>query len=132
MRREAGAAGCVCSASCSSNVDSDAVKDAYRTATENVRGVKRVESHITVLPPEVPLYAVGGANPDNFAEYFAAGCAGFGLGTYIYKPGMSATDVAAKAQAAVTPRAPPVTSAPAGCITSEPAHTATRPASGPL
>ena len=34
-------------------VDSDAVKDAYRTATENVRGVKRVESHITVLPPEV-------------------------------------------------------------------------------
>ncbi len=33
---------------------------------------------------------MGGANPDNFAEYFAAGCAGFGLGTYIYKPGMSA------------------------------------------
>ncbi len=36
----------------------------------------------------MPLYAVGGANPDNFAEYFAAGCAGFGLGTYIFKPGM--------------------------------------------
>ena len=34
-----------------------------------------------MLPPSVPLYAVGGANPDNFGEYFAAGCAGFGLGT---------------------------------------------------
>ncbi|HEY9010295.1 MAG TPA: 2-dehydro-3-deoxy-6-phosphogalactonate aldolase, partial [Devosia sp.] len=39
--------------------------------------------------------------PDNFAEYFAAGCAGFGLGTYIYKPGMSVSDVADRARAAV-------------------------------
>ena len=54
-----------------------------------------------VLPPEIPLYAVGGANPDNFAEYFAAGCAGFGLGTYIFKPGMSSADVASRAAAAV-------------------------------
>jgi 2-dehydro-3-deoxyphosphogalactonate aldolase len=54
-----------------------------------------------VLPPAMPLYAVGGANPDNFAEYFAAGCAGFGLGTYIYKPGMRAGDIAARALAAV-------------------------------
>jgi 2-dehydro-3-deoxyphosphogalactonate aldolase len=61
-----------------------------------------IRSGATVLPPSILLYAVGGANPDNFAEYFAAGCAGFGLGTYIYKPGMSATDVAAKAHAAVT------------------------------
>lgn len=67
-----------------------------------VLGPKGIKAMKAVLPPSVPLYAVGGANPDNFAEYFAAGCAGFGLGTYIYKPGMSATDVAAKAQAAVT------------------------------
>jgi 2-dehydro-3-deoxyphosphogalactonate aldolase len=63
------------------------------------RGIKAMKA---VLPPATPLYAVGGANPDNFGEYFAAGCAGFGLGTYIYKPGMSATDVAERAQAAVT------------------------------
>ncbi len=31
-----------------------------------------------------------------------------------------------------TPATPPTTSAPSGCITSEPAHTATSPASGPL
>jgi 2-dehydro-3-deoxyphosphogalactonate aldolase len=67
-----------------------------------VLGPKGIKAMKAVLPPAVPLYAVGGANPDNFAEYFAAGCAGFGLGTYIYKPGMSAADVAARAQAAVT------------------------------
>ena len=67
-----------------------------------VLGPKGIKAMKAVLPPEVPLYAVGGANPDNFAEYFAAGCAGFGLGTYIYKPGMSASEVADRAKTAVT------------------------------
>ena len=49
----------------------------------------------------VGLYAVGGAKPDNFSEYFAAGCVGFGLGTYIYTPGMAAETVAERARAAV-------------------------------
>jgi 2-dehydro-3-deoxyphosphogalactonate aldolase len=66
-----------------------------------VLGPKGIRAMKAVLPPDVPLYAVGGANPDNFAEYFAAGCAGFGLGTYIFKPGMSAADVALRATAAV-------------------------------
>ena len=61
-------------------------------------GIKAIKA---VLPIDIPLYAVGGANPDNFAAYFAAGCAGFGLGTYIFKPGMTAGDIAARAQAAV-------------------------------
>jgi 2-dehydro-3-deoxyphosphogalactonate aldolase len=67
-----------------------------------VLGPKGIKAMKAVLPPAIPLYAVGGANPDNFAEYFAAGCVGFGLGTYIYKPGMSASDVADRAKAAVT------------------------------
>jgi len=66
-----------------------------------VLGPKGIKAMKAVLPPDVPLYAVGGANPDNFAEYFAAGCAGFGLGTYIYKPGMSASYVADRARTAV-------------------------------
>lgn len=66
-----------------------------------VLGPKGIRAMKAVLPAEIPLYAVGGANPDNFAEYFAAGCAGFGLGTYLFKPGMSATDVAQRAQTAV-------------------------------
>jgi 2-dehydro-3-deoxyphosphogalactonate aldolase len=54
-----------------------------------VLGPKGIKAMKAVLPPELPLYAVGGANPGNFGEYFAAGCIGFGLGTYLYKPGMA-------------------------------------------
>lgn len=66
-----------------------------------VLGAKGIKAMKAVLPPSVPLYAVGGANPDNFAEYFAAGCAGFGLGTYIYKPGMALAEIADRAKTAV-------------------------------
>jgi 2-dehydro-3-deoxyphosphogalactonate aldolase len=66
-----------------------------------VLGPKGIKAMKAVLPPAMPLYAVGGANPDNFSEYFAAGCAGFGLGTYIYKPGMTAGEVAERAAKAV-------------------------------
>ena len=66
-----------------------------------VLGPKGIKAMKAVLPPELPLYAVGGANPDNFGEYFAAGCSGFGLGTYLYKPGMDAAEVAERAAAAV-------------------------------
>jgi 2-dehydro-3-deoxyphosphogalactonate aldolase len=66
-----------------------------------VLGPAGIRAMKAVLPAEIPLYAVGGANPDNFAEYLAAGCTGFGLGSYIYKPGRTAADVAARAGAAV-------------------------------
>lgn len=66
-----------------------------------VLGAKGIKAMKAVLPPNLPLYAVGGANPDNFGEFFAAGCAGFGLGTYIYKPGMSVPDIAERARIAV-------------------------------
>lgn len=66
-----------------------------------VLGPKGIKAMKAVLPPDIPLYAVGGANPDNFSEYFDAGCSGFGLGSYIYKPGMDAAQVAERAAAAV-------------------------------
>jgi 2-dehydro-3-deoxyphosphogalactonate aldolase len=66
-----------------------------------VLGPKGIKAMKAVLPPELPVYAVGGANPDNFGEYFAAGCTGFGLGTYLYKPGMDVAQVAERAATAV-------------------------------
>ncbi len=66
-----------------------------------VLGAKGIKAMKAVLPPAMPVYAVGGANPDNFHEFFAAGCTGFGLGTYLYKPGMSAAEVAERAALAV-------------------------------
>jgi 2-dehydro-3-deoxyphosphogalactonate aldolase len=61
-------------------------------------GIRAIKA---VLPPDLPVYAVGGANPDNFGAFFKAGCAGFGLGTYLYKPGMAAAETAERARLAV-------------------------------
>ncbi len=66
-----------------------------------VLGPKGIRALKAVLPRDLPLFAVGGANPDNFREYFDAGCAGFGLGSYIYKPGMDLGEIDRRARAAV-------------------------------
>jgi 2-dehydro-3-deoxyphosphogalactonate aldolase len=66
-----------------------------------VLGTKGIRAIKAVLPPDMPVFAVGGANPDNFREYFDAGCAGFGLGSYIYKPGMNLDEIGQRARAAV-------------------------------
>src|SRR5262245_62096241 len=60
-----------------------------------------VKAMTAVLPPAVPLYAVGGANPDNFAAYVAAGATGFGIGSYLYKPGAALADIEARAKTVV-------------------------------
>jgi 2-dehydro-3-deoxyphosphogalactonate aldolase len=67
----------------------------------DVLGPKGIKALKAVLPPDLPIYAVGGASPSNFEEYFAAGCAGFGLGTYIFTPGTTAARVRERAYAAV-------------------------------
>lgn len=52
-----------------------------------------------VLPKDIKLLPVGGITPDNMADFRAAGVAGFGLGSALYKPGMDAATVAAHAAA---------------------------------
>lgn len=58
---------------------------------EGLRAIK------AVMPSDVELYAVGGAAPDNLTDWVAAGAAGFGIGSYLFKPGMTAPDVASRA-----------------------------------
>lgn len=55
-----------------------------------------------ILPKGTQVYAVGGAGPKNFGEWIAASADGFGIGSALYKPGMSAADVAERASAIVT------------------------------
>lgn len=61
-------------------------------------GLKAVRA---VLPPETTVLAVGGAEPDSFAQWRAAGANGFGLGAALYRPGDKAQDVAIRAQKVV-------------------------------
>ncbi|VTU32522.1 2-dehydro-3-deoxy-6-phosphogalactonate aldolase [Variovorax sp. PBL-E5] len=52
-----------------------------------------VKALLAVLPPGTPLMPVGGITPHNMGDWRAAGAAGFGIGSALYKPGKSATAV---------------------------------------
>ena len=52
-----------------------------------------------VVPGGTRLLPVGGIAPDNMAPWLAAGAAGFGLGSALYKPGMAASEVGDRARA---------------------------------
>jgi 2-dehydro-3-deoxyphosphogalactonate aldolase len=52
-----------------------------------------------VLPKGVPVLPVGGIEAGNLAAWRAAGAAGFGIGSAIYKPGDTPAAVSAKARA---------------------------------
>jgi 2-dehydro-3-deoxyphosphogalactonate aldolase len=52
-----------------------------------------------VLPPDTAVLPVGGIDAGNIPAWRAAGAAGFGIGSAIYRPGDTAETVAAKARA---------------------------------
>lgn len=54
-----------------------------------------------ILPPDAKLYAVGGVNPGNMAEWLKAGAAGFGLGSDLFKPAYDDAEIAKRAKATV-------------------------------
>lgn len=57
-------------------------------------GLKAIRA---VLPKDLPVYAVGGAGPSNFADWAKAGAQGFGIGTALYVPGLSVDEIATRA-----------------------------------
>ena len=61
-------------------------------------GLKAIRA---VLPKGCAVYAVGGAGPENFADWVKAGASGVAAGTAIYTPGLAVADVAARAAAIV-------------------------------
>lgn len=54
-----------------------------------------------VLPDHVRLLPVGGITTGNMAPWLAAGAAGFGIGSSLYKPGMTTESLASNARAFV-------------------------------
>lgn len=61
-------------------------------------GLKAIRA---VLPKGCPVYAVGGAGATNFGDWIRAGADGFGIGTALYVPGLTAGEVGRRAAAIV-------------------------------
>lgn len=51
-----------------------------------------------VLPPGTPVLPVGGIHAGNLGPWHAAGAAGYGIGSALYKPGMTPEDVQRRAK----------------------------------
>lgn len=77
----------------------DAGADSLKLFPAEQLGPAVVKAWRAVFPKELALLPVGGITPDNMGPYLAAGANGFGLGSALYKPGLSAAQVSANAQA---------------------------------
>ena len=81
-----------CFAALRTGADGLKIFPSFLLGTEGLKAIR------AVLPPATKVYAVGGVGPKNFDEWLAAGATGFGIGSGIYKPGMSADQVGALAR----------------------------------
>ncbi|MEL6584770.1 MAG: 2-dehydro-3-deoxy-6-phosphogalactonate aldolase [Pseudomonadota bacterium] len=72
--------------------------DALKVFPASMMGPDGLKAIRAVLPPETQVYAVGGAGPENFKDWAAAGASGYGIGSALYKPGMTAEDVGKRAR----------------------------------
>lgn len=61
-------------------------------------GPRHLRALFAVLPSELSVYAVGGIGPEDFSAWRAAGAAGFGIGSELYRAGDSAAAVTKKAK----------------------------------
>jgi 2-dehydro-3-deoxyphosphogalactonate aldolase len=67
----------------------------------SVLGPSGIAAQLAVLPKETVVGAVGGVSEKNLAAYVAVGIRSFGLGSSLYRPGMTAAEVRDAALASV-------------------------------
>ncbi|WVT73971.1 2-dehydro-3-deoxy-6-phosphogalactonate aldolase [Sinorhizobium chiapasense] len=67
----------------------------------SVLGPSGITAIRAILPPDLEIAAVGGVSDANFGDYAKAGIRSFGLGSSLYKPGMSANEVRERAVATI-------------------------------
>lgn len=67
----------------------------------NILGPAGIAAIRAVLPADMEIGAVGGVSQENFADYREAGIRTFGLGSSLYKPGMSAAEIEKRAIASI-------------------------------
>ena len=76
--------------------------DGLKLFPASLLGIGGLKAIGAVLPKGTKTYAVGGVGPEDFSDWLAAGVTGFGIGSALYKPGMSAQEVGSRALKMVT------------------------------
>ncbi|MEJ8310460.1 2-dehydro-3-deoxy-6-phosphogalactonate aldolase [Agrobacterium larrymoorei] len=64
----------------------------------SVLGPSGINAIRSILPKDALVAAVGGVSDKNFSDYTSIGIKAFGLGTSLYKPGMSAGEARERAE----------------------------------
>lgn len=77
----------------------EAGADALKLFPAEIAGQAGLKAMKAVLPPQMPVFAVGGVEPAGLAAWRAAGASGCGLGSALYKPGRSISEVRTAADA---------------------------------
>jgi len=75
--------------------------DVLKLFPAEMMGPAVVRAMLAVLPAGTALVPVGGITAQNMQPFIDAGVAGFGLGSGLYKPGLSVAEVAERAKAYV-------------------------------
>jgi len=75
--------------------------DGLKIFPASLLGLDGLRAIRAVLPVGTQVYAVGGADHTNFAEWIGASANGFGIGSALYKPGFTPAEVATRAKAMV-------------------------------
>lgn len=71
--------------------------DALKLFPAEILPPAAVKALLAVLPKGTALMPVGGIEPATMAAYLAAGAKGFGLGSALFKPGLTPAEVSARA-----------------------------------
>lgn len=77
----------------------DAGADALKLFNAGTVGPETLRAYRAVLPRDTVVYAVGGVTLENAREWIDAGASGYGLGSNVYKPGMTIQDIKQRASA---------------------------------
>lgn len=92
-------AGCATASEAFSALDAGA--QTLKIFPSSAFGPDYIKALKAVLPPDVPVFAVGGVTPENLHIWLQAGCAGAGLGSDLYRVGQPVSRTSERAKAFV-------------------------------